>query len=362
MRINVEMLQPGFIVRKPVFAKAIDPLIPAGVEITAQHIDFLKAFLIDTIDVEAHTSKGERVQAQRIKSEPKDSSLYTQKDEISVPKNTDERYQAAVQHYTQAFKSWQSGTAIDISSFRKVMIPLLDDALQNPQWLARFLISGVPCRSRADQNITVGLLTAFLAKKMGESSGDVIQLGLIAMLADSGLSKLSPSLLDREGNFIGPEASLYERHVSDSYNLVKNSPAFKEEIVVALTQHHEYEDGSGYPLRLTGNQINTYGKYLIACVNLVQQMVKENKQGGIIPALDWLSFHAFKKLPKVVFKKLEMELMTLLIGASVNLSNGQKGRITFIMDECPTRPMISLENNQVIALSMNRSIKIVSTN
>lgn len=360
MLVETPMLQAGYIVKKDVFAKAVDPLIAAGTELTERHIEFLKAFQIEKIEVESHLSNGQRVNAKKAdKSRDVQSNRATIKE--IAPETTDEKYRWAVSHYTQFFKNWQAGTALDISSFRKVMLPMLIDALNDPKWLAQFLLGTLPCRSRSDRSVTLGLLSAFLAKKMKEPQGDVYQIGLIGMLADSGLAKLAPSLLDREGNFIGHEESLYERHVADSYNMIKNVPAFREEFIIALTQHHEYEDGSGYPLHLTGNQINTFGKYLIACANLLNQLVKIKIPGAIIPALDWLSINEFQRLPRVVFKKLETELMTLFIGTDVKLSNGQSGRITFVMADSPTRPMVSLANNQVIALSMNRSIKIIST-
>ncbi|MFT8318116.1 MAG: HD domain-containing phosphohydrolase [Sporolactobacillus sp.] len=360
MLVKAQVLKPGFILKRDIYSRSTAPLMRAGTVLTEEHIAFLRAFLIQSVEVESHLSSGQKLMAKDVAAENQSEQPSEEIGNSSRPKTLNDQYREAVLCYAAFFKNWQSGAGLDIGLFRKIMIPLLEGVMKDPAWLSRYLTGTMMTRSHADRNIALGLLAAFLARKLNESPGDVTQIGLVGMLADCGLSKLPPSLFNHEGHYIGGDHTLFERHVADSYTLLRNVPSLKDEFVIAVTQHHELEDGSGYPLHLTGNQMSIPGKILAVCDHLLDEMTKEHRNGSIISCMDWMAANEFGKLSKYILDKLEMEIMTLFIGTKVELSTGQRGKIQFVMDEFPTRPIISLDSNQVIALSANRALRIVS--
>lgn len=53
-------------------------------------------------------------------------------------------------------------------------------------------------------------------------------------------------------------------HPYQSYKILKETNQLSEECGIIAMQHHEREDGSGYPRGLKGDQIHTYGR--VCCV------------------------------------------------------------------------------------------------
>ncbi|GAY77236.1 hypothetical protein NBRC111894_2790 [Sporolactobacillus inulinus] len=52
MIVKTAELRPGCVLRKDVYAKSTKPLMKADTVLDAMHLEFLKAFLIDTVDVD----------------------------------------------------------------------------------------------------------------------------------------------------------------------------------------------------------------------------------------------------------------------------------------------------------------------
>jgi hypothetical protein len=349
-------LKSGYILKKDVHVRSNVPLIPAGTTLTKTHITFLKAFLIDHVEIEPVTADGKRVPSGEAEIAVAASS---ESDETAADTVT-AYYQRAVAGYHLFFKSWQAGAIIDIGEFRKIVIPLFEKNIHDPVWMGNFLLHRNMVRSRADRNLTLGMLAAFLGMKMNLSKGDVNQIGLAGALADCGMARFAPSLLNKSGNYIGEEQALYRRHVVDSYKMVKIVPTLKSETMLAVIQHHEREDGSGYPLHLTGDKLSIYGKILAICDVFLHLAVRQDHTGWPVRTMDLVRSRYYGKLSSYLMDRLFKELMTLLIGMTVDLSDGQTGVIIFLSERNPTRPIIRTEEGNIFNLENHPLVQIIN--
>ncbi|MCO7126109.1 metal-dependent phosphohydrolase [Sporolactobacillus shoreicorticis] len=358
MIVTSDELKAGCILRKDVYSKSVKPLMKAGTVLNETHIAFLRAFLIKHVDVDHF------VRSSVKRSVKKNSDLDLENSSLTVPKPEatrsplDKKYHQSVSDYQHFFYQWQSGAGVSIGDFRAAMMPLITGALDDPMWLASHLIKHRRIPNIAERSVLFGLLATFFAKKsnLGSGSGDSIQLGLAGMLADCGLAKLSPSLLGKK-ELIGSEKNTFERHVIDSYKMLKGIPTLKDETLVAVIQHHEREDGSGFPLNIDGSQISMNGKILAICDGFLTQMTIE-RSGSLPTVLDHLRISSYGRLSRYLLDKFCYELMTLFVGMNVQLSDGQAGEITFIPAKEPTRPMIHLTDNRVYALTEFSNVTI----
>ena len=60
------------------------------------------------------------------------------------------------------------------------------------------------------------------------------------------------------------EMTTIRTHPFQGYKILKETNQLTEECMVIVMQHHEREDGSGYPRKLKGDEIHTYGR--ICCI------------------------------------------------------------------------------------------------
>ncbi|MCI1859511.1 MAG: HD domain-containing protein [Sporolactobacillus sp.] len=338
MRVSVHELKPGYVVSKNVFVKSANPLIESGTVLDARHIAFLKAFLIRLIDVKDVDSDVENAPEQQ---------------------ESGQMYRHAVETYGHFFSEWQTGGGIDIGRFRQVMVPALNHILDDPVWLAHFLLSGAADRSQMDHNVALGVLSAFLARKLNFVRGDIHQVGLSGMLADCGMAKFPPSQLNKGENDDGAQRAWHAKHVLYSYKMVRGISTLTEDAMLAVVQHHEREDGSGFPLHLKGDKINLYGKILAVCDSFLDyqaEMPAENP----VSVLEALAHQSYRRLSGFLTEKFISGIMMLFIGMSVVLTNNQKGKIVFIPDKDPLRPFIqSADGSRIFSLEKNPTLRVI---
>jgi len=115
-------------------------------------------------------------------------------------------------------------------------------------------------------------------------------------------------------------------------------------VTLAALEHHERENGSGYPRKLTGDKISLYAKIIaVACsyeALSTKRPYKEAKDGytGMLELLK----NEGKKYDDVVVRALVYSLSLYPIGLYVLLSDGNKGQVVDADAERPQFPVVQV--------------------
>ncbi len=115
-------------------------------------------------------------------------------------------------------------------------------------------------------SVNVGVQSVALAKRLfGTSSDhDMHELGAGFFLHDLGKVNISNDILNKPGRLDEKEMRIMRTHASQSYLLLKKADLLSQECSLITMQHHEREDGTGYPRKLKGDDIHDYSR--ICCV------------------------------------------------------------------------------------------------
>ncbi|MEO5354538.1 MAG: HD-GYP domain-containing protein [Magnetococcus sp. XQGC-1] len=115
-------------------------------------------------------------------------------------------------------------------------------------------------------SVNVGTLSICLAKKLfhGETGHDMRELGAGFFLHDLGKVRVEKEILNKPGRLDEHEMKRMRTHPYQSFKILQESSQLSEECRIIAMQHHERDDGTGYPLRLKGEQIHLYGR--ICCI------------------------------------------------------------------------------------------------
>lgn len=112
------------------------------------------------------------------------------------------------------------------------------------------------------------LNTAILATAMGyrlNYEEDVIEkLAQAALLHDIGMTRLPKEILEKT-TLSQQDNKIFQRHTQIGYKILKYEMHLPEDICLVALEHHENNDGSGYPFKLSGEQISPLTRVVALC-------------------------------------------------------------------------------------------------
>jgi putative nucleotidyltransferase with HDIG domain len=110
-------------------------------------------------------------------------------------------------------------------------------------------------------SVNVCALALALARRVGiEDPAALRALGVGALLHDIGKTKVSESILNKPDTLSPDEMFVVRRHPQWGWELTHESDLLDSDSYYPILQHHEREDGSGYPSGIGGGKIHLYGK------------------------------------------------------------------------------------------------------
>jgi putative nucleotidyltransferase with HDIG domain len=120
--------------------------------------------------------------------------------------------------------------------------------------------------SRRVADMTVGI-----AKDLGITDGDLVQIEQGALLHDIGKLRIPDSILRKPSELTPEEWEIMRRHPEYGFEFVSKIEFLKGAADIILS-HHERFDGTGYPRGLKGNEIS-FGARIFALVDSVDAIV-----------------------------------------------------------------------------------------
>lgn len=343
----------GSIVCEDIMGSTQSPIIKKGTKVTREVIQVFNAFQVKTAYVTGPVMSTDVIEQQTM---------------ITTPLNFDEpltpfkkRYRNAVEKFKNEFLSWESGAKISIPNVREIILPLINDTLRYRLRIFTLNEYSNPRDYIYNHAISTALITAVIAQKMNYTKGEVIQLALASMIADSGMAKIPKKIREKAGPLSQYEFQMIKEHPRDSLLMVKELPLVKTEMKIAIFQHHERLDGSGYPCNSVGNTI-TVCAHILAVADVFHAMTCER-----IYKKATSSFNVIEMIQKEKFGKFHIEPVQALLdcvtdvglGTSVMLSNHSIGQIVFTNKNNPTRPVVKIVgSDETIDLSKSKDLYI----
>jgi response regulator RpfG family c-di-GMP phosphodiesterase len=103
----------------------------------------------------------------------------------------------------------------------------------------------------------VGEYSRLLAEKVGVPDEEAQVIGIASAMHDVGKLSIPDAILKKTGKLSSNEFTAMKAHAAMGANLLQHSErAILRMAAVIAAQHHERYDGSGYPLGLSGRQVN----------------------------------------------------------------------------------------------------------
>jgi HD-GYP domain-containing protein (c-di-GMP phosphodiesterase class II) len=353
---QVDQVSEGTILLEDIMGRTQYPIVKKGTVLTHEHINVLKEFKIQTIDIELSTAS-----LNPADSNEKGLDLQAEPFNHSYNHVFSDLYDYAIRQYKNHFIQWQSGAPLKVESIREYLYPIIEFLEKDDSVLRNLHSFSIKQEYIYHHAISVGILSGMLAKKMGYTKGQYLQSALAGCVANAGMARISPRLINKTADLTEEELKEIRNHPISSLKMVQNSPLLKAEGKLGVFQHHERLDGSGYPLGEKGKRIHT-NAMIIAISDVYHALTTDRsyrKKRSPFQALEVIRVDHFGQFDMGVINALFSLIADLPIGTKVKLSNGKTGELLFKKPSALTRPLIKvILTNEIIDLEKNRSIYI----
>jgi len=171
----------------------------------------------------------------------------------------------------------------------------------------------------------------------------LLELGVAALVHEAGMLKLPSNIYLNQRTLNAQEQKAIITHPILGYSMLKSFD-FPLAICLAALEHHERENGSGYPRRLFGEKISLYSKIIaVACSYEALNSKRPHKEAkdGYTGMLELLKNEG-KRYDDTIVKALVLSLSIYPIGLYVLLSNGKKGQVVDVNPENPRFPVVQV--------------------
>lgn len=288
----------------------------------------LKQIIGDLLDVFRSKESGERA-AQRLLV-PKSVKLVEHTD----TKSLEQEYPRVVEIFSKAEYTMAAlvsdalaGRDLALHDVERVVREMVDSMLRNTNALMLVTMIKEQGASLFGHALRVAVHMIALGRHIGLPKGELVQLGLMGMLLDIGKTALPVKILTKPGRLDDEEFALARTHVERGVELLQKAGLKQPDVLRGIAEHHERENGSGYPKGLKDVELSLYGR-IAAMVDCFVALTNDRSYASALTP-----YYAMRNLVEwsgsLFFEPLVEQFIQAIgvfpVGSIVELSNNEIG-------------------------------------
>ncbi len=257
----------------------------------------------------------------------------------------------AVRHSFEHIRVFREAPVLEMEELVNHRITLLADTVGVLDYLYEIRLHS---DHTFQHSLNVAIISAVVGRWLKIQGAQLKNLILAGLLHDIGKLFVPLSVLDKPGSLSPREYEVIKRHPHEGYRLVHDEPRVAGSVKLGILQHHERQDGSGYPNKLAGDDIHPFAK-IIAIADIYDAMTSDRayrRRLTPLAALDAIAGQMHDKLdPKVCVTFLD-NMREYFTGNSVILSTGQRAKIIILnhRDRNWTKPVVCTPGGMMLDL------------
>ncbi|MFC5529269.1 HD-GYP domain-containing protein [Cohnella yongneupensis] len=191
-------------------------------------------------------------------------------------------------------------------------------------------------------NIAVGAISSLIGRWMNLPEKELAILTMGAILHDVGKMRVPEHILNKRERLTEEEFEIMKQHTVFGYQLIQECNGLNWRSALIALQHHEREDGMGYPFGVEGARIDPLSK-IVAIADVFHALTSDRVYRDASPfyeILHQMYTGTLGNFDTGILTMFTRRLMDGLIGCEVELTDGRIGRVVLIPPMDPTRPLI----------------------
>lgn len=281
-------------------------------------------------------------QAFNFSSEPASISKEEDKRKLLESQNA---YDKFMEFVNSVYTKYATQKIISLPELNGKVLELCNFVRENKKFLLRISPS-IEARNKnflISHSLRTAIFAIIIGLQIKMPYEKLIELGVASILHEIGQIRLPPQLYMNNNPLSHSEKAQMQTHTVIGYNIVRNA-GLPLTIQLGVLDHHERENGTGYPRHLLKNNISLYGKIIGAACSFEAITAPRNFREarttyeGMIEMLK-NSNHLYDE---TVIKALLYSVSLFPIGAFVFLSNGRVGQVVDVSPASPKNPIVQI--------------------
>lgn len=312
---------------KDIYTKSGVVLIPSGSVIRKEYVEKLIELGIFAVWVEEKYTIAEDIEGPSMASLER---IIRQDCETQI-KNTMEKFYISQNN--------------ELSEIKRIAENIIMEVISNPEVLLN--ITGMRNKSEAlyTHSVNVCILSVIFGVKLKLIKNLVKMIAVGSLLHDMGMKYVDA----RFSNYVNEFATLdigkafekeYKKHVIYSYDLIKDEDWIEKEAKDIILYHHERLDGSGYPMHLTGKNLDI-GPRIVAVSDEFDNLIYMEKM-KVHEAIEKIIAGAGRQFDFDVVNVFNESVAAYPNGTYVITSDDEFGIVFRQNQKCPSRPVIRI--------------------
>lgn len=352
--LSIRVAEPGMIIDQAIIDRSGRILIARKTSLEDFHIDALKKMGVPGIYIREGEEDPEKVIEEE--ETPLPASLQNTYEKVKVKdparvhiSNSVRKRVAQGVQYLYADTNSENFT----TASRSITDDLLKAIEDNDAVAVDISALKVSDEYTFKHSVDVATMAMIVAKKHGLTDKKVYDIGIAGLLHDIGKSRIPNELLNKPGKLTDEEFLLMKQHSVFGYHILEPKKDITTEIKMAVLQHHEKTNGSGYPMQVTGEKICQFAK-ILSVVDIFDALVTERpyKKPFTPRAAVEMIMAMTSELDIGVMQSFLDSIILYPVGTDVELSNGETARVVENVANAALRPkVLGLSSGKVYDLA-----------
>ena len=203
----------------------------------------------------------------------------TVEEELVIAKEVHRKCEDLIRNITHDI---HRGHALDSNSITEGVADLVASVMRNQD--AMLLLTKLKRKDSYSfgHSIDVSIYMVAFGRCLRFPEAQLNILGVGGLLLDVGKILLPDGLLEKKGTLKPEENAALKRHVQFGMQLVQNAQSFPPEVLDIIENHHERQNGSGYPKGLRADEIGMFAN-MAAIVDCFQALTSVRPYAAPMP-------------------------------------------------------------------------------
>jgi putative nucleotidyltransferase with HDIG domain len=320
--MSIEKAEPGMKVGRSIYGSNGETLLANGVILTSRYIERIKELGLVALYI-YDESVGD-IQVGDVVSEK------TRLEAIKVTK--------------EAMKNIKLNPTLNLASINEAVNDIINELLNN----CDTMVNLVEIRAMNDytfgHSVNVAILSLITAISMGFNKDKLRILGAGALFHDVGKTAVPETIRMMATPLTDDEEKLLEEHTTIGFHILRKIESLSLQVAHVALQHHEHYDGTGYPRKIRGDEINEYAR-IVTIADIYDRLTSgwaSRSRLSSLQAVELVIANSGKFFAPEVVKHFIHTIALFPVGTLVMLNTQEKAVVVETFREYPTRPRVRL--------------------